>query len=358
VSCALLAGGGMRTGQVIGSTTRDAGLAKDRPVTFGEVHATLYRNVGIDVNTVTVNDLSGRPQYLVDGGAQTDEGIDLIYLNEVMPLPLQANRQVMFKFFWSFFLLALCLLAENSTAQQPKPEPTAEERANQEQLKKFLQGNNGETPLTKPPSQLGFVWTKLFDIEAEGAKFVFVFDRSASMSIARGKPMAAAKRELIASLAPLERVHQFYLIFYNQAASAFQPGAEAGKLIFATESNKQAAEKYINGIQPEGATDHYLALSLALKMRPDVIFLLTDGDAKDDISEAELAPNRQAKRDSDQNPRDPIHVRFCHGTESPHARQRQSRRIQIGLAQRARWREIENGTLIGLMTLIFTDQQE
>ena len=70
VSCALLAGGGMRTGQVIGSTTRDAGHAKDRPVTFCEVHATLYRNVGIDVNTVTVNDLSGRPQYLVDGGAQ------------------------------------------------------------------------------------------------------------------------------------------------------------------------------------------------------------------------------------------------------------------------------------------------
>ncbi|MDX1962499.1 MAG: DUF1501 domain-containing protein [Pirellulales bacterium] len=70
VSCALLAGGGLRTGQVIGSTTRDAGHAKDRPVHFGEVHATLYHSMGIDVNTTTVRDLTGRPQYLVDDNLQ------------------------------------------------------------------------------------------------------------------------------------------------------------------------------------------------------------------------------------------------------------------------------------------------
>ena len=66
VSCALLAGGGMRTGQVIGSTNRLGEYAKTRPVTFQEVFATLYHNLGIDVNTATVSDLSGRPQYLVD----------------------------------------------------------------------------------------------------------------------------------------------------------------------------------------------------------------------------------------------------------------------------------------------------
>jgi uncharacterized protein (DUF1501 family) len=70
VSCALLAGGGMRTGQVIGSTDRLAGHAKDRPVHFAEVFATLYRNLGIDVNRATVTDFSGRPQYLVEHNAQ------------------------------------------------------------------------------------------------------------------------------------------------------------------------------------------------------------------------------------------------------------------------------------------------
>jgi len=188
-------------------------------------------------------------------------------------------------------VLLLLALTNFALAQSPASSGSAEERANEERLKKLLQGSDaGATPLsTLPPSKLGFVWTKLYGIEAEGAKFVYVFDRSASMSIARGKPLAAAKKELIASLAPLERVHQFYLLFYNQETRAFQPGGEAGKLIFATDSNKTAAERFINGIQPEGATDHYAALSLALKMRPDVIFLLTDGDAKDDLSEAELA---------------------------------------------------------------------
>lgn len=66
VSCALLSGGGMRTGQVIGSTNRLAEYAKDRPVHFQEIFATLYHNMGIDVNSVTLNDLNGRPQYLVD----------------------------------------------------------------------------------------------------------------------------------------------------------------------------------------------------------------------------------------------------------------------------------------------------
>jgi len=67
VSCALLAGGGMKTGQVIGATDRLGGEATERPVQFGEVFSTLYHNLGIDTSKVTLPDLAGRPQYLVDG---------------------------------------------------------------------------------------------------------------------------------------------------------------------------------------------------------------------------------------------------------------------------------------------------
>ena len=70
VSFAMLAGGGLRHGQVIGATDRLGGEASERPVQFGEVFATLYHTLGIDVNKVTVPDLSGRPQYLVDQGLQ------------------------------------------------------------------------------------------------------------------------------------------------------------------------------------------------------------------------------------------------------------------------------------------------
>jgi len=65
VNFALLAGGGMRTGQVIGSTDKNAAYAKDRPITFQNVFATLYQNLGIDPSAA-VTDRSGRPMYLLD----------------------------------------------------------------------------------------------------------------------------------------------------------------------------------------------------------------------------------------------------------------------------------------------------
>jgi hypothetical protein len=72
VSCALLAGGGMRTGQVIGSTNRLGEHAKDRPVHFQEVFATLYHCLGINPETTTITDPSGRPQHLVERPAMRE----------------------------------------------------------------------------------------------------------------------------------------------------------------------------------------------------------------------------------------------------------------------------------------------
>ena len=65
-SCALLAGGGMKVGQVIGSTNRLGEVPQDRPIHYQEVFATLYRQLGIDVATATILDPNGRPQYLLD----------------------------------------------------------------------------------------------------------------------------------------------------------------------------------------------------------------------------------------------------------------------------------------------------
>jgi hypothetical protein len=66
VSCALMAGGGMKTGQVIGATNRLGEYASNRPVTFGEVFATLYRNLGMNPETTTITDPTGRPQHIID----------------------------------------------------------------------------------------------------------------------------------------------------------------------------------------------------------------------------------------------------------------------------------------------------
>jgi hypothetical protein len=62
----LLAGGGFRTGQVIGATDRLGAEIAERPVHFSEVLAALYRHLGIEPESTKLNDLSGRPQYLLE----------------------------------------------------------------------------------------------------------------------------------------------------------------------------------------------------------------------------------------------------------------------------------------------------
>ena len=67
VSCAFMAGGRMNHGQMIGASDKHAAEPADRPVHMGEVHATLYQHMGLDPNATTISDLTGRPQFLVDG---------------------------------------------------------------------------------------------------------------------------------------------------------------------------------------------------------------------------------------------------------------------------------------------------
>src|SRR5262249_5236645 len=65
--CALLAGGGVRRGNVIGSTDRDAAFPRDNPVSPKDVLATVYHLLGVDPNT-HLNDREGRPVPLVPEG--------------------------------------------------------------------------------------------------------------------------------------------------------------------------------------------------------------------------------------------------------------------------------------------------
>ena len=66
VSGCLLAGGGMPSGQVVGATNRLGEYATERPVPMQQVITQVYHNLGINPMTTTVNDPTGRPQYLVD----------------------------------------------------------------------------------------------------------------------------------------------------------------------------------------------------------------------------------------------------------------------------------------------------
>lgn len=73
VGPAVLAGGKLRTGQVIGATDRTASVAVSRPVHYQDVFATLYQALGIDARATTLIDTRGRPQFLLDQGTPLSE---------------------------------------------------------------------------------------------------------------------------------------------------------------------------------------------------------------------------------------------------------------------------------------------
>ncbi len=63
----LITGGGMRTGQIIGSTTAKGEVPKDRPLTPNDLWATMYRHLGINPEW-TFPDHNGRPMPILPYG--------------------------------------------------------------------------------------------------------------------------------------------------------------------------------------------------------------------------------------------------------------------------------------------------
>ena len=73
VSCALLAGGGMKTGQVIGSTDRLGGEATNARCNSAKSSPRFITTSASTSPSRPFTDLTGRPQFLVDGYAPMKE---------------------------------------------------------------------------------------------------------------------------------------------------------------------------------------------------------------------------------------------------------------------------------------------
>ena len=64
-----MAGGGIKGGQVIGASDEIGAYPKDRPIAPPEVAATIYKALGIDIETPIVGP-PNRPMPVVDYGHQ------------------------------------------------------------------------------------------------------------------------------------------------------------------------------------------------------------------------------------------------------------------------------------------------
>ena len=63
----LMAGGGLRVGQVIGASNSKGEVPVERPIGPLDILVMVYRHLGMDLNLQTIN-RAGRPIHLLDGG--------------------------------------------------------------------------------------------------------------------------------------------------------------------------------------------------------------------------------------------------------------------------------------------------
>ena len=130
----------------------------------------------------------------------------------------------------------------------------------------------------RPPARRigGSIQTSIFGVTGTGTKFIYVFDRSGSMSDHNGRPLRAAKAELIASLGELDEIHQFQIIFYNESPEIFRPDGQQPRLWWADDRGTALAARFVQSMSATGGTRHMEALEKAIRFGPDVIFFLTD----------------------------------------------------------------------------------
>lgn len=114
-----------------------------------------------------------------------------------------------------------------------------------------------------------------FGAKGAGKSFVYVVDMSGSME---GERFRRAVAELIRSINKLSPEQSFYVIFFNDKTFPMFDPQPAKGLIAANSSNKNRATKWIRNRRPSSTTDPTLALQKALAMKPEVVFLLTDGE--------------------------------------------------------------------------------
>lgn len=116
-----------------------------------------------------------------------------------------------------------------------------------------------------------------FGIRADGRRFVYLVDCSRSMNHPHDSQWKTRFRrlkfEILKSVGAMTADQEFFIIFFSDGAHPMP----AATLQPATPWAKQRYLKWMAGRVADGDTEPREALTLALRLQPDVIYFLTDG---------------------------------------------------------------------------------
>jgi hypothetical protein len=113
--------------------------------------------------------------------------------------------------------------------------------------------------------------TEFFGIGGYGQSFVYVVDCSGSMQ--EREKFDRARYELMHSLEQLGSDQRYFVIFFSDGAYPM----DSDELVPATEEQRARTADWIRHLQPDGGTNPLPALLVALTLRPDAIYFLSDG---------------------------------------------------------------------------------
>jgi hypothetical protein len=130
---------------------------------------------------------------------------------------------------------------------------------------------------------------QFFGLEARGSKFVYVLDHSGSMG--EMKKLETLKIELAESVRSLKGNCKFFMIFYDHNYIKM----ESPDLVAATKENKEKYLAWAETMRSGGGTDPTEAMKEALALKPDAIWLLSDGLFPERVADAIKAANPEAK---------------------------------------------------------------
>jgi hypothetical protein len=188
----------------------------------------------------------------------------------------------------SYLLLALVATADDepkpaSKLGSPPPAKSATATPGNQSRRIFLPSDprdeaailaeDAQIPREKQPTGPTAPLSLFGSAQAEGRSFVLLLDRSASMGSGGIGAIQAAAKELTTRLGTITDKQTLQIIAYNQQVEHL----EGRELVPATEENKRRLIKRVADLSAAGQTEHHYGLLAALRLKPEVIFLLTDG---------------------------------------------------------------------------------
>jgi len=176
-------------------------------------------------------------------------------------------------------------------------------------------------------------------LDGGGNHFVYLVDSSNSM-----KKFNDARTELLRSIDSLKPEQRFYVVFYDESPKYMRianPSQDEPASVYATPENKQRFRRWAMAVQQARGQSPPEVLKFAFKLRPDVIFLLSDGEFTAQTETVIRENNFQENLFGESGPISIIHTIRYPGVSSTEGRQAETQMQRIAAENGGQYRNVE-----------------